>query len=207
MTQRLFVCGDIHGCYDELMSALDTVAFDFDKDHLHALGDLVDRGPRSADVLELLTQPWFDSIRGNHEQLLIDAHDRGEAGNHVMNRGGWYDILPNDTRRRYAELAHSLPIARTVTTPTGRRIGLVHADVPCRSWNEFLERQDTRQIAEYAMWSRETIRDAESAEPILGIDHVYMGHTPVKTPLRAANMSWIDTGCFATGILTIEELV
>ena len=42
---RLFVCGDIHGCLGPLNERLDAIGFDKDRDHLFALGDLVDRGP------------------------------------------------------------------------------------------------------------------------------------------------------------------
>ena len=73
---RLFVCGDIHGCYDELMQQLGLVGFDTGRDRLVALGDLIDRGPKSAEVLALLTEPWFTSIRGNHEELMIQAVNR-----------------------------------------------------------------------------------------------------------------------------------
>lgn len=83
---RLFVCGDIHGCYDELMQQLRLVGFDTGRDWLVALGDLVDRGPKSAEVLALLTEPWFTSIRGNHEELMIQAVI-GDPTMHIITAG------------------------------------------------------------------------------------------------------------------------
>lgn len=48
---RLFVVGDIHGCYDLLMQQLERVQFNFEKDLLIAVGDLVDSGPDSLKCL------------------------------------------------------------------------------------------------------------------------------------------------------------
>lgn len=206
---RLFVCGDIHGCYDHLMSRLSTLGFDKAKDRLFALGDLVDRGPRSADVFELLNEDWFYSIRGNHEELMIEAA-RGNADMHIINGGGWFAQLDDELRMEYAEVAKALPIAMTVELRDGRRIGLVHADMPGTDWNEFVARLETPQVQDYAMWTRERVHAAkrnQNLSPITGVDHVYFGHTPLSDPVHAANMSWLDTGCFATGRLTVVEIV
>ncbi|MDC5690013.1 metallophosphoesterase, partial [Acinetobacter baumannii] len=44
---RLFVVGDIHGCYDEFMDELIEVSFNFEEDMVISVGDLVDRGKDS----------------------------------------------------------------------------------------------------------------------------------------------------------------
>ena len=205
---RLFVCGDIHGCYDELMQQLRLVGFDTGRERLVALGDLVDRGPKSAEVLALLTEPWFTSIRGNHEELMIQAVN-GDPTMHIINGGIWLAHLPADERNRLAALAMALPVALTVISPSGRKIGFVHADVPGDDWDAFIERLDCPQVQEYAMWTRDRVRTAKRnlpLPPIRNVDHVYFGHTPLAESVTAANMSWIDTGCFATGRLTLEEI-
>lgn len=69
---RDFLIGDLHGCYDELMKLLNYVRFDPQFDRLFATGDLIDRGPKSVECLELLSKPWFFSVLGNHEDLLIE---------------------------------------------------------------------------------------------------------------------------------------
>lgn len=205
---RMFVCGDIHGCLDELEAALAAHNFDRTRDQLFALGDLVDRGPKSAEVVRLLNEPWFDSIMGNHEVLMMEAN-KGNADMHVINGGGWFALLPQEERDELVALVEGLPVAMAVTTPSGRRIGLVHADMPGADWDEFVARLDTPQVQDYAMWTRDRVRKAAEGglTSISGVDHVYFGHTPLKAPLRSANMSWIDTGCFATGKLTVEELL
>ena len=67
---------------------------------------------------------------------------------------------------------------------------------------------DTPQVQDMAMWNRERVRHAPGGlEPMRGVDMVYMGHTPLREPVQSANLRWIDTGCFATGKLTVEELL
>lgn len=206
---RMFVCGDIHGCVGVLLTKLRMLGFDPKADTLYALGDLVDRGPDSVAAVELLDRPWFKSIKGNHEVMMEEAAE-GNGGMHICNGGGWFAQLDDEERQRLAAKVRDLPIALTVTTPSGRKIGLVHADIPGNDWDEFMARLETEQVQDYALWSRERVGNAKHnrhVEPIRNVDHVYFGHTPLREPLHAANMSWIDTGCFATGKITVEELL
>lgn len=203
----MFVCGDIHGCFDELEAKLAEVGFDKSRDRLFALGDLVDRGPKSADCVRLLREPWFDSIKGNHEVLMEEA-SLGNDEMHIINGGGWFAGLGRAEADELTGLVAGLPVAMTVRTPSGRKIGLVHAEPVGNDWDAFMDMLDTPQVQDMAMWNRERVRQAAGGglEPIRGVDMVYMGHTPLKQPIQSANMRWIDTGCFATGRLTVEEL-
>jgi len=54
----LYLVGDIQGCYAELDSLLERVAFNPQFDRLWAVGDLVARGPDSLAVLQLFTAAW-----------------------------------------------------------------------------------------------------------------------------------------------------
>ncbi len=71
--RRIFVVGDIHGCLDMLNEKLLSVDFDESKDLLISVGDLIDRGEQNVECLDLITYPWFRAVRGNHEQMAIDA--------------------------------------------------------------------------------------------------------------------------------------
>jgi len=59
--------------YSLLISSLDSVNFDASKDRCFSVGDLIDRGPQSKECLPFLDENWFNPVRGNHEQLLIEA--------------------------------------------------------------------------------------------------------------------------------------
>jgi len=69
---RQIVVGDVHGHYDGLMQLLDLVAPD-GADKVYFLGDLIDRGTQSAQVVEFVRKNGYPCIRGNHEQMLLDA--------------------------------------------------------------------------------------------------------------------------------------
>jgi bis(5'-nucleosyl)-tetraphosphatase (symmetrical) len=84
--------GDLQGCYDEFRDLLDRIAFDPGSDVLWLVGDLVNRGPRSLDVLRFV-RDLGDSARtvlGNHDLHLLAIH----FGGHKPNRGDTFqDIL------------------------------------------------------------------------------------------------------------------
>ena len=74
---KTFVIGDIHGHLQALNALLDVVPFGQD-DILIFLGDYVDKGPDTKGVLERLvdfsSRPNTIFLRGNHDQMLLDAH-------------------------------------------------------------------------------------------------------------------------------------
>src|SRR3546814_4769251 len=70
---RDFVVGDIHGHFKLLTAALNNLDFNPELDRIFSVGDLIDRGPDSIDILKWLEKPWFHAVRGNHEQMLIDC--------------------------------------------------------------------------------------------------------------------------------------
>jgi serine/threonine protein phosphatase 1 len=68
LDMRKFVVGDIHGCYDELIELTQKIGLK-DSDMLISLGDIVDRGNKSKEVLEyFLRRPNSVVLVGNHER-------------------------------------------------------------------------------------------------------------------------------------------
>lgn len=76
---RDLVIGDLHGELSTLWRLLDSVEFDPAIDRVIAVGDLCDHGPNSLEALALLEQPWFSSVLGNHEVMLIARAERARA--------------------------------------------------------------------------------------------------------------------------------
>ncbi len=72
MEQRRICIGDVHGHYDTLMALLDFVAPD-QEDRVYFLGDLIDRGPKSAEIIEFVRKSSYQALMGNHEMMMLEA--------------------------------------------------------------------------------------------------------------------------------------
>lgn len=68
-----YAVGDIQGCLDPLLQLLETVAFDAEQDRLVAVGDLVNRGPKSLETLRFCHSlgDSFKTVLGNHDLHLL----------------------------------------------------------------------------------------------------------------------------------------
>ncbi len=80
---RNLVIGDIHGCYQTFEKLLKKVELS-KSDNLYILGDMINRGKRSKDVLNLIIkkkEKGFNifPIRGNHEQMVINLNDESPS--------------------------------------------------------------------------------------------------------------------------------
>ena len=91
--QRFVVISDVHGFYDEMITALNEVNFNPETDFLISLGDNFDRGPKNKKVMDyLMALERKVLVRGNHEDLFEDlCHRRYPYQYDVSN--GTYDAV------------------------------------------------------------------------------------------------------------------
>ncbi len=69
---RLIVIGDVHGCLNELKLLLHQCEYCYhNNDRVLLLGDLVNKGPYSAEVIQFARENNFFSIRGNHDDFAL----------------------------------------------------------------------------------------------------------------------------------------
>ena len=122
----LYAIGDIQGCYDELQRLLDKLHFDARADQLWLVGDLVNRGPKSLEVLRFVKSLGNGAVTvlGNHDLHLLaisagidrvkhddtfgpiqNAPDRDELLDWLRHR----PLLHHDAARGYAMLHAGLP--------------------------------------------------------------------------------------------------
>lgn len=205
-----YVVGDIHGCFSLLEDRLREIGFDKTKDRLFSCGDLVDRGPESHLAAEyILDRAWFHAVRGNHEDMIYTA----DMHSHLQNGGAWWYLLDEQEQAIFRLAFNELPLAIEVETDDGT-VGIIHAEVPGHDWHylSVAGAAELDMLEHYGMWGRREVRQYREngtvPAPVAGIDKVYVGHSIIKggAPLRLANINYIDTGAFATGVLTIERI-
>lgn len=209
---RLFAVGDLHGCYNLLMSKLKEIGFDFEKDLLASVGDLVDRGTQNMECVSLLAEPWFVAVRGNHEQLCIDGLTNQASKNcHVSNGGAWFYDIDGQLQYDIANKFKALPIVLEINHQGGK-FGFVHGHIEQNNWEDFKatfhsETGRPRNATDLAIWGRERLNpDALDYAHVDGVEAVIMGHTVVSRPCKRDNCFYIDTGAVHNANLTIIEL-
>lgn len=68
---EIYIIGDVHGHYNELISLIIKLPNKFDS-KICFVGDLIDRGPDSKKVVDLVKQRGYDCVMGNHELMCIE---------------------------------------------------------------------------------------------------------------------------------------
>ncbi len=217
---RIYAIGDIHGRLDLLDRAIEAIRRDVEDSGPAALtvtlGDYIDRGPDSFGVIDRLAANPFPTpyvaLKGNHEAMLERfliqpgiAEDWRHFGCIEMLHSYGVPVADMIRGRHYEAAAQALSKALPAThrdfldnLPTSHAAGryfFCHAGIRP---GVALARQRDDDL----MWIRDEF--LSSAEDFGGV--VVHGHTPVPEPDVKANRINIDTGAFATGLLTCIAL-
>ncbi len=206
--RHIYIVGDLHGCYDLFQSELAAIEFDPNQDLMLSVGDLVDRGTQSLQCLDLISQPWFKAVRGNHEELMHSALSDPTPDNTYwweINGGGWDTILNEEERLLLASLTKRIPdLPLIVHLQLGAQVVVVaHADYPINRY-EFGLPVDQQLV----VWNRQRFGAAKLGlnQWIAGADLFVFGHSILDKPLRHENLLYIDTGPVQSGVLTIARV-
>lgn len=199
--RNIYVISDIHGCYREFLELLDKIGGDFRVDQLIILGDYIDRGPHSYEVVKkviALQQQYGPEqvilLRGNHEQIAVDYYMIGSIDWDYNENG----ITKSSFRKNHDDIRHYLAFFRGLPLIYEDDDAIyVHAGInPDRRLDEQSERD--------LLWSRENFYMSRVCFP----KTVVFGHTCTQMitgldfPLILDDRIGIDTGCVYGGSLT-----
>lgn len=218
--RRVYAIGDIHGrldLFDDLLHRIEQDRSGWTgKTEIVLLGDYIDRGPQSAQLLDRLSSSlpaWarWTLLRGNHEQAMLDAVEGGPDAPRILRV--WLDNGGRETLRSYG-----IPTALAY----GDNLEAIEAElsvcVPVRHLNFLRRLWLKRRIGDY-LFVHAGIRpgipiDVQEGHDLLwirdeflncGDDHGCMivhGHSITLEVDERDNRIGIDTGAYATGRLT-----
>ena len=220
---NIFAIGDIHGCLKQLTSLLDKIFnhFNFNKknDLLVYLGDYIDRGSNSKDVINHILKLQKEKVNsiflmGNHEQIMIDF-----VFNKINNLRYWLNLGTDQTFKSYKiEIAEFIKDGfeddkmdklrnvllnklsndhihflknLSLSHSMGKYL-FVHAGINPK---KVLKDQDKMDF----LWSRS---DQFFDKNFKFEQIIIHGHTPEKEVINLPYRINIDTGCFFSGKLS-----
>ncbi len=199
-----FAIGDIHGSMDKLNTLMDTIDIDFKKDTLVFLGDYIDRGPSSFEVVSFLItlKKQHENIiflKGNHEEMLENYLAGIDRFTYLSNGGqqtidsymkhGYIsgkELIPEDHIEFFKRLDLFYQTDNYIFVHAGLREKIVLQD----------------QLQEDLLWIRQKFIKSNHD---FG-KRVIFGHTPLAEPLVQPNKIGIDTGAVYGNKLTCVKL-
>lgn len=218
----IYAVGDVHGCLLELQRLetriiADAARFDGPK-WIVMLGDYVDRGPQSAQVIDHLLSTAPEGFQrfclaGNHEQLMAEFFQDPKGNEDWLRFGGLetllsYGIMAEDLQKNppgSRQLEHILKshvpdehMAFIKDLPTLISVpGFLFVHAGLRP-GVTLEQQSDHDL----MWIRGEFSDA----PRFFEDIVVHGHTPTEVPIYSNGRVCVDTGAFNSGVLSAARI-
>jgi len=202
----MFVIGDVHGCFETLKALINKLPKDAE---ICFVGDLIDRGPKSKDVVEFVINNNYNCVKGNHEEMLINeafpiiklmqTNEESELNFSSI----WYqnggrqtlqsyrdstDDFDTETFKRHIKWMSELPTV-LVKEFDGHRPLLVSHSIAHNVINNthMTEKQKENTI----LWTRNFHNMKDSGY------YNIIGHTPLDDGPKIKNIyANIDTGCF-----------
>jgi serine/threonine protein phosphatase 1 len=196
--QRTIVIGDLHGCFEEALALLDRLAVTAQNergDRVIFAGDLVDRGPKSRECVELAMR--YECILGNHEEKHLES-----ANHHPETRKAlsaehyeYFRKLPTFIRLpdHNAVVVHA-GVMPNVAIEAQDTYHLLHAQ--CVNPPERKSYWPSKAPTSHTFWTNHW----------RGPERVIFGHSVVDKPLVTEYAVGIDTGCVFGGPLTAVVL-
>jgi serine/threonine protein phosphatase 1 len=216
--QRIYAIGDVHGRADLLRRMLQAITTDIAARPVSnpltiCLGDYVDRGAESREVIELLISASRSTnlvcLKGNHEQLMLSI-----VGGEQSRASSWMRMGAAETLRSYGVGAAPLrdrssrveACSRLVASLPHAHLAFLQALQPSATFGDYFFCHAgvrpgvplTQQAEEDLLWIRGKFLECDDEHGKV----IVHGHTPVQSPDVRSNRINIDTGAYLTDRLT-----
>ena len=203
--KNIYIIGDVHGCYKSLLALIEQFP-NKQNSKIVFVGDLIDRGANSCEVIEFIINNNYDCVMGNHEELFLEyAPNKDEFGNdfsmeyspyYFERCGGKATIESYKSKEVYSkhyDFIQNLPLYlehKDYKTPDDRYLVVSHSTVG-KTWclRNSTENYQLDDFRTNTLWSRWKNFDNYD------IFNVY-GHTIFQEPLLNDYSCGIDLGCF-----------
>lgn len=196
--RKLMIIGDIHGCYDELVLLLDKCNGRDPDTLVLCVGDIVNKGPGSLQVVRLMRKIGAFCVRGNHDEICLGEWQRSrESGLPLRDKFKWMERLSSE------ELEWLLELPYTISIPSKNML-IVHAGlvpgVPIegQSTNDLIHIHDLIMDEATSKWKGLKKKGPSSvpwASKWPGPTHVYFGHDAKRLYQDYKYATGLDTGC------------
>ena len=200
MSEQIYIIGDVHGCFNTLLELIKQFP-NKERSKICFVGDVIDRGLFSCDVVELIIQNDYKMVMGNHERRLLNNKFEF-LNNKVPFDRSWFfgnggeatyrSYLGQSTefKQRHVDFLESRPVYlefKDYKTQNGEHLVVSHSAVG----NMWELRNDKYASEEFR---RHLLSGRGDELQVSGIFNVY-GHTPVREVKFYKNSADIDTGC------------
>ena len=214
--KQTYIIGDIHGEFDTLLALIDKLPQNAE---IIFVGDFIDRGVKSREIIEFIRKNNYACVLGNHEQLMIGygtsftkTYPNSTNPSFLHNRynnGGdatlfFYGLLKYDKKEGMkcvknpemlqqfkddTEWLKTLPLYIELPDKINNKPVVIHAS--CADvWHHHDNPDGAETFREYALWHRVPPKKESS------IFNIY-GHTPVEFGVEIEdNYANVDTGCY-----------
>lgn len=204
--RKLLVIGDVHGCCDELEELLDKCdARDPSRVCILFVGDLVNKGPKSAEVIRLVRELRAFSVRGNHDEVSMLTWQKDADGEMPLPpKFQWMRKLTKQELEWFFELPFTLriPSRKIIVTHAGLVQGV---ELRSQSMDNMLHMKHVHfdlNTLSYAGFKQPRPGSQHWAEVWEGPEHVYFGHDAKGFFQSHPYATGLDTGCVYGNYLT-----
>ncbi|WNL30442.1 metallophosphoesterase family protein [Aliarcobacter cryaerophilus] len=200
--KNIYIVSDVHGCYKSLLALIEQFP-NKQNSKIVFVGDLVDRGKNSYDVVKFVMENKYDCVKGNHEEMLLEygptkeeLYFNDESKHWLYSCGGDETLTSYNNKKeeyyKHYDFLNSLPLYieyQDYKTKDNRYLVVSHSTIS-GVW-ELKDSSDTidKDIFEsHILWSRKSSKDIKE------IFNVY-GHTIFEEPKINQFSCGIDLGC------------